>query len=519
VIATGFALRTYKLGKESLGEDEFNKLQTVNEYRTNGLTGRNGEHPFLMKGLQTASIVLSERWNAFAGAAATVSEEAALRFPTALFGTFISLLIFLLVSQLFGTWTGLAAAALWAVDPSAIGFDRVAKEDSFLLFFFLLANVFWIRGQTGAERGETGWVKFAYLAAFFFGSMVASKYLPHLLAISLGYNVVLAFPGHRWQLRPKRWLMFFVTMGIGFFICNPTIILPQTWQEMLKFGTENRIGHDSYEFLGTLYENRMSAWLAGVPWHFYYVFILVKTPVITLALFLVGIPLIFRRRLGDGRYFIALWAFMWFLPFTFLGGKFTRYFAVAEPLVLIIAAVGLVGMANWMTSALGLAKGRIASALLIMAMLGGSSWKSISAAPYYRLQTNVFASGREGTIFPHDEFYDTSTDEIGKIITSTAEPNATVANETPALLEYYLRRAGRSDIRSVSLSDKQAVRSLRSGDFVVAARGRRYRSNAVYFEALSEVPPTAITRAREIESAKIYKLDERLASTLNSLAR
>ena len=52
----GFALRVNDLGVESLGEDEFNKLQTVEEYRTNGLSGKNGEHPFLMKGLQTVSV-------------------------------------------------------------------------------------------------------------------------------------------------------------------------------------------------------------------------------------------------------------------------------------------------------------------------------------------------------------------------------------------------------------------------------------------------------------------------------
>src|SRR5688572_32072905 len=32
--------------------------------------------------------------------------------------------------------------------------NRVAKEDSFLLFFFLLANVFWLRGQRVAESSD-----------------------------------------------------------------------------------------------------------------------------------------------------------------------------------------------------------------------------------------------------------------------------------------------------------------------------------------------------------------------------
>ena len=518
MIAAGFGLRTYQLGRESLGEDEFNKLKTVEEYRTNGLTGRNGEHPFLMKGLQTASISASEKWNAAVGPSAAISEEAALRFPTALFGTFTSLLLFLLISQLFGTWPGLIAAALWAVDPSAVGFDRVAKEDSFLLFFFLLANVFWIRGQTGAERGESGWVRYAYIAAFFFGSMVASKYLPHLLAISLGYNVVLAFPGHKWQLKPKRWLIFFAVMGIGFLICNPTILLPQTWREMVTFGTESRIGHDSYEFLGTLYQNRMTAWLSGVPWYFYYVFVLLKTPVVTLLFFLIGIPLMFRRRMGDGRYFVLLWAFMWFLPFTFLGGKFTRYFTVAEPIVLILAAVGLTWTASRVASALEGQSGKIAAVALILITIGSSFRASIETAPHYRLQLNIFGTGHEGTIFPHDEFYDASTADVARNIAAIAEPDAAVANETPLLFEHYLKKASRNDLRSVSLSDNAAVNSLKSGDFVVAAKGRRYRSNSEYLATLNKIPPTAITHIGDIESARIYKLDKSSTERLRSLA-
>lgn len=513
ILATGFVLRTYELGRESLGEDEFNKLKTVEEYRTNGLTGRNGEHPFLMKGLQTASIVVSERLNL------PISDEAALRFPSALFGTFTALLLFLLVSQLFGTWTGLITAALWAVDPTAVGFDRIAKEDSFLLFFFLLANIFWIRSQTGAERGEAGWIKCAYLAAFFFGSMVASKYLPHLLAIGLGYNVALAFPGHKWQLGPRRWIIFLIVMGVGFLVCNPTILLPQTWAEMLTFGTEKRIGHDSYEFLGTLYENRLTAWLAGVPWYFYYVFALLKTPVATLLFFFVGLPVMFRRRLGDGRYFIALWAFMWLLPFTVLGGKFTRYFTVAEPLVLIAAAVGIVGVAGWLVSVLGSRNAVGTSSLIVIAVVGASLWASINVAPHYRLYANALGAGREATVFPHDEFYDASTGEIATLIAASAERGAAVANETPSLFEHYIKKAGRNDLRSVSLSDAGAVRALKDGDFVVVAKGRRYISNSAYLAALNDKPPTATTRIEGLESAKIYRLDAETAALLDSLAK
>ena len=123
-LLVGLGLRMNGLGAESLGEDELNKLQTVEEYRNNGLSGKNGEHPFLMKGMQTASISAAERINSSFGTA--ITEEGALRFPVALFGTFTALLLFFLVKELFGRSIGLITAILWSVEPMAVGFDRIA---------------------------------------------------------------------------------------------------------------------------------------------------------------------------------------------------------------------------------------------------------------------------------------------------------------------------------------------------------------------------------------------------------
>ncbi|MGI8884294.1 MAG: glycosyltransferase family 39 protein, partial [Pyrinomonadaceae bacterium] len=348
-LCIGFILRVNNLGAESLSEDELNKLQTVAEYRAEGLTGRNGEHPFLMKGLQTVSFTVADRLNSGVLAANKISDEAALRFPTAFIGTLTILLLFLLVSELFGIHIGLIAAGLWSVDPSAIGFDRIAKEDSFLLFFFLLCSYFWIRGQTLAERGAENWTKYIWLAAAAFGAMLASKYLPHLLAVTAAYyQIFQSIPATKWRLGKIRWLQFLIVAGVCFLIFNPTILLPETWREMMTFSGEKRIGHDSYEYAGKLYRNQMTTWLAGVPWTFYYIFVLVKMPLLTLLFFLAGLPAIFRRKFGDGRCFIFFWAFVWFIPFTVLGGKFPRYFTVAEPVVLIIAAVGFYSFIKWL---------------------------------------------------------------------------------------------------------------------------------------------------------------------------
>jgi hypothetical protein len=520
LLAAGFLLRTSGLGAESLSEDELNKLQTVEEYRTNGLSGKNGEHPFLMKGLQTISVSTAERLSAAAGL--NVPVEAALRFPLALFGTFSILMIFLLASALFGRSIGIVAAGLLALEPMAIGFDRIAKEDSLVVFFFLVTQFLWVRSQTKAQQEDPKWAWYAWASGAAFAGLMASKYYPHLLAISGGYyNVFKYVPTSRWNLHSKRWLIFFAIMGLTFLVLNPTIMLPDTWREMMKFSSENRIGHDSYEFMGALYPNKMTAWLAGVPWTFYYVFLAVKTSLPTLIFFLIGIPLVFRKKMGDGRFLIFFWAFMWFLPFTFLGGKFTRYFAFVTPLLCIIAAAGFCFLVKWLSTYIKSAGMRSAVQIgLLAALLAVPLANSFSFSPNFRLFNNTIGGGsrRSGEYFPHDEFYDGATAAIVSRISGSARAGAVIANETPGLFEYYAGKAGRADLRSASLSDASAMSKMEAGDMIVAARGRRYFSNTKYWEYLKTLVPAAEVDLGGVPAANIYLLDEVSAARVRELA-
>lgn len=532
LVLSGLALRVYRLGAESLSEDELNKVRAVAEYRERGLTPANGEHPFLMKALLAASIVAAEGWNSTSAArsdpALRVSTEAAARTPGALLGALTALLLFLVARELFGPGVGLIAAALWAFDPAAVGFNRIAKEDSFLVFFFLLANVFWLRGQKVAERGERRPEPFYWATAAAFGAMMASKYVPHFIAISGAYYY--AFQGveaTRWRMGKRKWLAFFAVMGVAFVIFNPTILLPGTWHEMRTFAGERRIGHDSYEFLGNLYRNQMTLWLRGSPWYFYYVFMGVKLPVPVIAGFLVGLPLLFRRRLGDGRYFVLFWLFFWFFPFTFMGGKFTRYFTFALPAVLLTAAVGVHHAAGLLARLTargaegGARRAAYARAALAVVVAAFSLYGAAGAAPHYRLYTNALGGGaaRAGSYFPHDEFYDASTRDVAAAVARLAPAGARVASETPELLNYYARLAGREDLRSVSLSDRAALREFRPGDVLVVARGRRYFSNEEITARLdSASQPSAAVSLGGVPSARVYALDATSAGLLAEVA-
>jgi hypothetical protein len=228
-----------------------------------------------------------------------------------------------------------------------------------------------------------------------------------------------------------------------------------------------------------------------------------------------GLPLLFRKRLGDGRYFLLFWLFFWFFPFTFLGGKFTRYFTFALPAVLMTSAVGLHHLAGLVTrfrvkKPEGTVWARWAPLSIKTLVVGLSLLASVKAAPHYRLYTNFLGGGeaRAGTYFPHDEFYDSSTRDIANAVARLAPPSARVASETPELLTHYLRLAGREDLRAVSLSDRAALREFQPGDIVVLARGRRYFSNdelTSRLEAASQ--PTVTVSLGRVPSARVYALD------------
>ena len=514
----GFGFRVTGLSAEGLGEDELNKLNAVADYRAHGLTGANGEHPMLMKALQAASIIAADKWNNSSFVASHpgnhIAPETALRLPGTIVGALSTLLIFLIVSELFGVEVALIASALWAFDPMAIGFSRIAKEDSFLLFFFLLANVFWLRGQRAAESDRNP-NRYYWATAASYGAMVASKYVPHLFTISICYYWMFQkLQETRWRLGKKRLLMFFAIMGLVFLVLSPTILLPETWRQMGLFAGGKRISHDGYEFMNQLYTQRFDDWLRGIPVYFYFVFTAVKLPLLTVLGFVAGLPLLFRRKLGDGRYFLLFWFMLWVVAFCFPGGKFTRYYTTVLPAVLITSALGIQWAGRWLAN-------RIASfdlrhyvpAGLAVIVIAGSVINSVQAAPHFRLFTNAIGGGTAwaGYYFPHDEFYDASMRDVMTDISRRARTGARVASESPSLAAYYAERDQRTDLVCISLSDPEGLKQLESGDFVIVARGRRYFSNDAIISSLRDhATPVAELKLGPVPSAKVYELDQSL---------
>jgi hypothetical protein len=250
----------------------------------------------------------------------------------------------------------------------------------------------------------------------------------------------------------------------------------------------------------------------------------VKLPLLVVLAFIAGLPLLFLKRLGDGRYFVLFWLYFWFFSFTFLGGKFTRYFTFALPAVHFTAAIGLHAASRLFERTLsGLSRKEtpklLARAALPLVVCAFSAYASVSAAPHYRLYTNILGGGREraGSYFPHDEFYDAGSRTTLAAVARLARPGARIASETPELSTHYARVAGRFDLRSVSLSDRDALREFEAGDLLIVARGRRYFSNnAVVSKLQTESIPAAEIELGGIQAVRIYVLDDQSLRQLRS---
>jgi hypothetical protein len=353
--------------------------------------------------------------------------------------------------------------------------------------------------------------------------MLASKYVPLLIGIPCAYNYAFQkIPVTRWVIGKKRWIKFFIVMGVAFLIFNPTILLPDTWRAMLRFSTSKMIGHDSYEFIGRLYPHKFTDWLRGEPWYFYLALLGAKMSVLPLAGFIGGLALLFRRKTGEGRYLLLLWLAVWGLGFMFVGGKFTRYILTLMPMVIITSAMGIQfaarRLARLCASLLNNESVKVyAGTALPAIVLLFSIWSAVTAAPHYRFYVNTLA-GRfvaGGDMFPQDEFYDAYMQEVLAEISRRAPAGARVANETPTVGTYYANRAGRPDLISVELSDPAEIAKLRPGDFVIDARGRTYYSNQAMLARLRQSARAAFAvSVGSVRAANVYALDAKSLAAL-----
>ncbi len=472
-----FTLRFYRLGIAGLSEDETHKIDAVAAYQQGEYTA-NAEHPMLMKTLSTISITTTKHFSV------PISPESALRLPNVIFGALTCVILYLFFTELFNFRIGILTALMWAINIHAILINRVAKEDTLLVFFLWLAYYLSRKAKKASESDKAAKFRLWASSGASFGLMLASKYFPHYFGLNFLYYHLLG--PNKWnnRIQGKHVLLFFISMALMFLIANPVVLMPGTIKYMAQYSRTLTVTHHGYWMMGQLYQNDAAIPLNGLPLYFYPLALAIKTPLPILLAFLIGIVEVFRKRTDEGYFFLRFMLLVWLIPFSFFGAKWLRYILAFMPQVCATMAIGLSFSydclkAWWEKRSQISATTRyvlvssIAIFFLVIPIL-----TVINVAPFYSLYVNALAGkDKVGYYFPHDEFYDLGLREAVKYISEIAEPNSLIANDASSVINYYTRVYSRDDLKSVELSAPNFSFSENVPTYVILQDGRRYFEN------------------------------------------
>jgi dolichyl-phosphate-mannose-protein mannosyltransferase len=504
LVTAAVTVRLGGLGATGFSEDEVNKLRAVAAYRHGDVTA-NAEHPMLMKLAMLASVSTADWWNRHPRLTAlgTISPEAALRGPNAIVGGVTAGVVFLLAEALFDTAVGLWAACFWAFDVNAAAVNRIGKEDTFLLFFLLAAAWCYERAKTAAPADRDPWYR---RSAASFGLMLASKYMPHYFALHAVFNV--AADRNPADKTPDKRKSFFAVMAAVFLAANVALAFPGTWRYLHGYARGDTLRHTGYTFAHRLYVNGLEATPWGLPPWFYATFFATKVPILVLALAAAGVVWAWRHRDERGATFIRVFLFFTLIPYSLVASKFLRYMLPVLAVLDIAAAIGI----TWLIRRLddvrselvrGLAPAAL-SAAVVLALAGHAA----AAAPLYALSQNAVAARlfAPGSLFPDDEFYDAGVREAVDAIAGTAAPGAFVCSDATTVVETYLARAGRDDIKACSIAH-DGLPTHAVDTWVIVQDGHTYFENAAVVDALQRrLTPWRDIRVDGVSAAKVYHL-------------
>ncbi len=114
--------------------------------------------------------------------------------------------------------------------------------------------------------------------------------------------------------------------------------MPSSWRYGLDYMAEKKTISGSLFFMGRLYHNLPSYWLAGTPPWFYAVFYGVKFDPVTVTFALVGLGIaLWRRRPADR--VLLTWILWWLLILSASGSKWGRFTLSLTPAFLLCAAL------------------------------------------------------------------------------------------------------------------------------------------------------------------------------------
>ncbi len=550
LVAIALCARIYHLDAAGLAEDEVNKITAIRDYKQGDFTV-NAEHPLLMKTLCLVSLQAAATWNGVAldRLGLAISEETALRLPNAFFGALTVVPLFLLAAYFLGFRAALVAATLWALGLNAIWFNRVAKEDTLLVFFMLWAFYLYARAKDRPRGDLRGEGTFYSLAGAAFGLMMASKYLPHFLGVNaIFYHLAGYDSRNNRPLTRRTSLIFFAAMFLAFAMVNWAVFLPQAWSYISAYLGGNLLTHRGYRMGETIYANNMSETPGGLPWYTYYLYLAIKLPLPLLAAFLIGLIEIFRHRrspelqkskdedYGDGKgttstarargyLFLRVSLVCWLFPMALVGGKFLRYTLSLMPFIYMTAAVGTLVIWRWLSSSMDRSAidrrfvRPLAAVAVALIFVGVPAAEACASLPYPSLYANALSRQRTGYFFPHDEFYDLGARESIKYIADHAGRGARIASEIPGVVQYYLERYNRTDIRSETLSNPEFSLDGSCPDYVLLQPGRLYFENQENFRYIERAyPAVQASRYKEAITSQVFRTSA-ISRQLSAISR
>jgi uncharacterized membrane protein len=188
IVLVGFVLLVYRLGEQSLwGDEEYTTwvIQGSFSRLVSTMVAPGSAHPPL-------HFLCLWIWKAVAG-----DEELALRFPSVIFATLSTAMLYSLGRRMMGDRVALLATALMATSPFLVLYSRMARYYSLVLFCTLVSCWFWYKLVTspGSARTWVGYVVASTLAIYTFYPAC------FLLVAQTALVVVIAWSDRRFVLR------------------------------------------------------------------------------------------------------------------------------------------------------------------------------------------------------------------------------------------------------------------------------------------------------------------------------
>jgi hypothetical protein len=505
VLAVGF--RTMALDSYGLSEDEVNKVRAIDAYQ-HGAFSANAEHPMLMKLAMWASVEGTGVWNRLAPANDTLSLEVAIRLPNALAGAATSAALAGVSLMFFGPVVGIAAGMLWALDPNATAINRIGKEDSFLLLFFLLAVWSYEYAKRVGATEPARATRWYTTSGALFGLMLASKYMPHFLGLYALFNVLA--DRHPGANKPDQ-LKYYGAMASAFFVSNFALLMPDTWGSLLQYVHGGRLLHHGYLYAQQLYVTDVPVSPLGVPSFYYLDFVVTKVPLVVLAAAGLGLVELARRRQERGALWTRVFLVLLIVPYSLMAAKFLRYALPMLALLDLVAALGIGSLLERLQRVRWLPVERTAVAGVAIALVCGALFPiQMSAAPFYSLQQNSLGRflAAPATRFP-EETYDYGVREAVTAVARAAKPGAVIVSDASEVVKHYLAASGRRDLRSRSLS-AEGLPSGPSEVWVLVQDAHVYFENQASVEQLRrQATPWREIRMRGALAVQVFHLERR----------